>query len=72
VPLPIAKPLAAATPPPLDKITEHLSPPMCSPPVVSKMKIHADEMAAYGIAYVLTGLDEEFYNPMVSSIVTQC
>jgi kinesin family member C2/C3 len=38
VPLPIAKPLAAATPPPLDKITEHLSPPMCSPPVVSKDK----------------------------------
>jgi kinesin family member C2/C3 len=37
VPLPIAKPLAAATPPPLDKITEHLSPPMCSP-VVSKDK----------------------------------
>jgi hypothetical protein len=71
VPLPIAKPLTAATPPLLDKITKHLSPPMCSP-VVSKMKTHADEMAAYDIAYVLTGLDEEFYNPMVSSIVTQC
>ncbi|KAK3140249.1 hypothetical protein QOZ80_5AG0398110 [Eleusine coracana subsp. coracana] len=38
MPLPMAKPLAAATPPPLDKITEHLSPPMCSPPVVSNDK----------------------------------
>jgi kinesin family member C2/C3 len=38
MPLHIAKPLAAATPPPLDRITEHLSPPMCSPPVVSNDK----------------------------------
>lgn len=38
MPLPTAKPLAAATPPPLDKITERLSPPMCSPPVVSNNK----------------------------------
>jgi kinesin family member C2/C3 len=38
MPLPIAKALAAATPPPLDKITEHLSPPKCSPPVVSNDK----------------------------------
>lgn len=38
MPLPIAKPLAAATLPPLDNITEHLSPPRCSPPVVSNDK----------------------------------
>jgi kinesin family member C2/C3 len=38
MPLPIAKALAAATPPPLDKITEHLLPPKCSPPVVSNDK----------------------------------
>ncbi|KAF8655689.1 hypothetical protein HU200_061010 [Digitaria exilis] len=39
MPLPIAKPAVAAAPPPLDKITEHLSPPpLCSPPVVSKDK----------------------------------
>jgi hypothetical protein len=45
----------------------------------SKMKSHADEMAASGhrlgdeefIAYVLTGLDEEIYNSLVSSIVTR-
>jgi hypothetical protein len=45
----------------------------------SKMKSYADEMAASGqsltdedfTAYVLTGLDEEFYNPLVSSIVTR-
>ncbi|GJM95135.1 hypothetical protein PR202_ga11840 [Eleusine coracana subsp. coracana] len=39
MPLPMAKPLAVATPPPLDKITEHLSPPMCSPPVVSTTRL---------------------------------
>ncbi|KAK8458630.1 hypothetical protein SEVIR_3G409200v4 [Setaria viridis] len=39
MPLPTAKPLAAAAPPPLDKITEQLpSPPLCSPPVVSNDK----------------------------------
>jgi hypothetical protein len=45
----------------------------------SKMKSYADEMAASSqpltdedsTAYVLTGLDEEFYNPLVSSIVTR-
>jgi hypothetical protein len=45
----------------------------------SKMKNYADEMAASGqllsdedfTIYVLTGLDEEFYNPLVSSIVTR-
>jgi hypothetical protein len=45
----------------------------------SKMKSFADELVAFGhtlgddefTAYVLTGLDEEFYNPLVSSIVTQ-
>jgi hypothetical protein len=45
----------------------------------SKMKVYADEMAASGqalgndefIAYVLTGLDEEIYNPFVCSIVTR-
>ncbi|KAF8762935.1 hypothetical protein HU200_008781 [Digitaria exilis] len=39
MPLPTAKLAVAAAPPPLDKITEHLSPPpLCSPPVVSKEK----------------------------------
>jgi hypothetical protein len=46
----------------------------------SKMKYLAEEMAASGIrlgdeefiAYVLNGLDEELYNSLVSSIVTQC
>jgi kinesin family protein C2/C3 len=40
MPMPTAKPAAAAaTPPPLDKITESLpSPPACSPPVVSNDK----------------------------------
>jgi hypothetical protein len=45
----------------------------------SKMKSYADEMANSGqrlgdeefIAYVLTGLDEEIYNSLASSIVTQ-
>jgi hypothetical protein len=45
----------------------------------SNMKGYADEMAAAGqaldndefVAYVLTGLDEEIYNPFVSSIVTR-
>jgi hypothetical protein len=45
----------------------------------SKMKSYADEMSASGqplgdeefVAYVLTGLDEEIYNPLVSSIVTR-
>jgi hypothetical protein len=45
----------------------------------SKMKSYADEMAASGqpltdedfTAYVLSGLDKEFYNPLVSSIVTR-
>jgi hypothetical protein len=45
----------------------------------SKMKSYADEMAASGqsltdedfTTYVLTGLDAEFYNPLVSSIVTR-
>jgi hypothetical protein len=45
----------------------------------SKMKCYAEEMTASGqplddeefIAYVLTGLDEELYNPLVSSIVTE-
>jgi hypothetical protein len=44
----------------------------------TKMKTHADEMVAYGqplgdeefVTYVLTGLDDEFYIPLVSSIVT--
>lgn len=36
MPLPIAKP--AAAPSPLDKITEHCSPPLCSPPVISNDK----------------------------------
>jgi hypothetical protein len=43
----------------------------------NKIKRHADEMAASGeplggeefVAYVLTGLDEEIYNPLESSIV---
>jgi hypothetical protein len=45
----------------------------------AKMKNYADDMAASGqplndedfTAYVLIGLDEEFYNPLVSSIVTR-
>jgi hypothetical protein len=45
----------------------------------SKMKSYADEMVASGqlltdedfTTYVLTGLDEEFYNPLVLSIVTR-
>jgi hypothetical protein len=45
----------------------------------SKMKSHADEMATSShrlgdeefVAYILTGLDEEIYNSLVSSIVTQ-
>jgi hypothetical protein len=45
----------------------------------SKMKTHADEMESSGqplgdeefVAYVLTGLDEERYNALVSSIVTR-
>jgi hypothetical protein len=45
----------------------------------SKMKSFADELIASShtlgddefTAYVLTGLDEEFYNPLVSSIVTE-
>jgi hypothetical protein len=45
----------------------------------SKMKSYADEMASSGqrlgdeefVAYVLTGLDEEIYNSLVSSIVTR-
>jgi hypothetical protein len=45
----------------------------------SKMKTHADEMASSGqplgdeefVAYVLTGLDEERYNALVSSSVTR-
>jgi hypothetical protein len=45
----------------------------------SKMKHYADETTAYGqplsdeefIAYVLTRLDEEFYNPLMSSIITR-
>jgi hypothetical protein len=45
----------------------------------SKMKSYADDMAACGqplsdeefTTYVLTGLDEDFYNPLVSSIVTR-
>jgi hypothetical protein len=44
----------------------------------SKMKSYADEMAASDqplgdeefVVYVLSGLDEELYNPLVSSIVT--
>jgi hypothetical protein len=44
-----------------------------------KMKNYADEMSASGqplgdeefAAYVLTDLDDEFYNPLVSSIVTR-
>jgi hypothetical protein len=44
-----------------------------------KMKGYANEMAASGqaladdefVAYVLTGLDEELYNSLVSSIVTR-
>ena len=43
------------------------------------MKSYADEMSASGqplgdeefVAYVLTDLDEEIYNPLVSSIVTR-
>lgn len=40
MPLPTAKPAAAAAPPvsPLDKITEHCSPPLCSPPVITNDK----------------------------------
>jgi hypothetical protein len=45
----------------------------------SKMKNYIDEMAASGnrlgdeefVGYVPTGLDEEIYNPLVSSIVTR-
>jgi hypothetical protein len=45
----------------------------------SKMKMHTDEMASSGhplsdeesVAYVLTRLDEEIYNALVSSIVTR-
>jgi hypothetical protein len=45
----------------------------------SKMKSYADEMAASGhclgdeefVAYVLTGLNEEIYNSLMSSIVTR-
>jgi hypothetical protein len=45
----------------------------------SKIKCYADELASSGqtltdeefVAYVLAGLDEEFYNPLVSSIVAR-
>jgi hypothetical protein len=45
----------------------------------AKMKNYADDMSAFGqplrdeefAAYVLTGLDEELYNALVSSIVTR-
>jgi hypothetical protein len=45
----------------------------------SKMKSYANDMAAYSqllsdedfTPYVLTGIDEVFYNPLVSSIVTR-
>jgi hypothetical protein len=45
----------------------------------AKMKNYADDMAPSGqslteeefTVYVLTGLDEEFYNPLVSSVVTR-
>jgi hypothetical protein len=45
----------------------------------SKMKSYADEMAASGqlltdedfTTCVLNGLDAEFYNPLVSSIITR-
>jgi hypothetical protein len=45
----------------------------------NKMKSHADDMVASGqplgdeefVAYILTDLDEEIYNSLVSSIVTR-